>query len=81
MYAKLTEIWRDVLDDDLLEVTPQLSAKDVEGWDSLNHIRLMLTVEKCFNVKLSVSEIAGMQQVADLVALIQASASKVEGKP
>ena len=45
IYERLTEIFRDIFDDDSISVTPELSAKDVDGWDSLAHIRLMLTVE------------------------------------
>jgi acyl carrier protein len=55
-------------------VTPALTAKDVDGWDSLNHIRLILTVEKAFKVKFSTSEIGNLQRVSDLVALIQSRA-------
>jgi acyl carrier protein len=53
-------------------VTPELSAKDVDGWDSLTHIRLMLTVEKYFKIKLSAPEIGKLANVGDLVALIKA---------
>ena len=53
IYERLTEIFRDIFDDDSISLTPELSAKDVDGWDSLTHIRLMLTVEKAFKVKFS----------------------------
>jgi acyl carrier protein len=43
----------------------------VDGWDSLTHIRLMLTVEKAFNIKFSVSEIGKLENVGDLVTLIK----------
>lgn len=56
IYERLTEIFRDIFDDDSISVTPELSAKDVDGWDSLTHIRLMLTVEKAFKIKFSTSE-------------------------
>jgi acyl carrier protein len=44
----------------------------VDGWDSLTHIRLILTVEKAFRVKFSTSEIGKMETVGDLVKLIKA---------
>lgn len=72
IYERLTEIFRDIFDDDSISVTPELSAKDVDGWDSLTHIRLMLTVEKAFKIKFSTSEIGGLKQVSDLVTLIKA---------
>lgn len=72
IYAKLTEMIRDFFDDDAITATPALSAKDVDGWDSLTHIRLMLTVEKAFKVKFSTSEIGRMETVSDLVTIIKA---------
>lgn len=74
IYARLTEIFEDVFDEDSITVTPSLSAKDVDGWDSLTHIRLLLTVEKAFKVKFSTSEIGKLETVGDLVKLIQARA-------
>ena len=44
---------------------------DVDGWDSLTHIRLILTIEKVFKIKFSTSEIGKLENVGDLVALIQ----------
>ena len=43
IYERLAEIFEDVFDEDSIKMTPELSAKDVDGWDSLTHIRLMLT--------------------------------------
>lgn len=72
IYARLAEIFEDVFDDDSIQVTPDLSAKDVDGWDSLSHIRLILTVEKAFKIKFSTSEIGKLENVGDLAALIKA---------
>ena len=72
IYAKLAEIFQDIFDEDSIQLTPELSAKDVDGWDSLTHIRLILTVEKAFKVKFSTSEIGKLENVGDLVALIKA---------
>jgi acyl carrier protein len=71
IYARLTQIFEDVFDEDSIQITPELTAKDVDGWDSLNHIRLILTVEKAFKVKFSTSEIGRLDNVGDLVKLIQ----------
>jgi acyl carrier protein len=72
IYVRLTEIFRDVFDEDSIEVTPELSAKDVDGWDSLTHIRLILTIEKAFKIKFSTSEIGKLENVGDLVMRIKA---------
>jgi acyl carrier protein len=70
IYAQLTPIIREVLDDDAIEVTPGLCARDVDGWDSLSHIRLLLAVEKEFKIKFSTVEIGRLRTVGDLVGLI-----------
>lgn len=74
LYSRLTTIFHDVFDDDSIVVTPELSAKDVDGWDSLTHIRLILTVEKAFFIKFSASELGKLENVAGLVQLIEARA-------
>jgi acyl carrier protein len=71
IYARLAEIFQDVFDDDSIVVNHDLSAKDVDGWDSLTHIRLILTVEKAFKIKFSTSDIGKLEKVGDLVALIK----------
>jgi len=72
IYARLTEIFKDVFDEESIIVCPELSAKDVDGWDSITHIRLLLTVEKAFKIKFSVAEIGKLENVGDLVTLIKA---------
>ena len=71
IYARLAEIFEGVFDEDSIQITPELSAKDVDGWDSLSHIRLLLTVEKAFKIKFSTSEIGKLENVGDLVKLIK----------
>jgi acyl carrier protein len=71
IYARMGDVFQDVFDDDSIRVSPELSAKDVDGWDSLTHIRLILTVQKAFNVKFSTSEIGKLENVGDLVELIK----------
>ena len=72
IYQRLSNIFHDIFDDDSIVVTPALSAQDVDGWDSLTHIRLLLTVEKSFKVKFTTTEINKLENVQGLVKLIQA---------
>ena len=72
IYARLTQIFEDVFDEDSIQLKPETTAKDVDGWDSLTHIRLILTIEKAFKVKFSTSEIGKLENVGDLVKLIVA---------
>jgi acyl carrier protein len=76
----LTQIFRDVFDDDTIVLRPDLSAKDVEGWDSLTHIRLLLTIERQFHIKFTVTEVGELKNVGGLTDLIQAKISKSSTK-
>ena len=67
--AGLTSVFREVFDDDELVLTPDLTANDVDGWDSLAHIRLILSVQKKFGVKFSPIEMNRLKNVGDLIAL------------
>lgn len=71
-FERLTGVLVDVFDDDDLVATPGLSASDVDGWDSLAHVRFMLAVEKAFDVRFSASEISSFKTVGDLARAIQA---------
>jgi acyl carrier protein len=71
IFAKLTELLRDFFDDEDIEATPTLSAKDVDGWDSLAHVRLILAIERAFKVKFSTSEIGRVENVGELAMLIK----------
>ena len=71
IYSRLTGVFNDVFDDETIEITPQLAAKDVDGWDSLTHIRLMLSVEKAFKIRFTTAEVGKLENVGDLVALIR----------
>ena len=68
--ARLTRIFRDIFDDDELELRPDMTADEVDGWDSLRHVRLVLTVEKAFGTRFPASEVANLKNVGELVALI-----------
>lgn len=68
---KLVEIMEDVFDVDDLEYSDSLSAADIEEWDSLSNIRFMVAVEKAFGLRFSNSEIEGLENVGEMVALIE----------
>jgi acyl carrier protein len=72
--ARLTDLLRDILDDDDVTLTPETSARDVPGWDSLANVRFMLAIEGEFGLRLAAAEVARLDNVGDLVALIDARA-------
>ena len=71
IYQKLTAIFRDVFDNDDLVARPDLTADEVPDWDSLSHVRLILTVVREFRTQFSAAEIAELKNVGDLAALLR----------
>lgn len=69
---RINLICRDVFDNSSLVITAQTTALDVEEWDSLTHIQLIVAVEKSFGVKFSSAEIIGFKTVGDMCASVQA---------
>jgi acyl carrier protein len=67
---QLVPIFQDVLDDDSLAIDATTTAQDVDGWDSLAHIRLVVSIEKAFSLRFSAAEISELQNVGDMAALI-----------
>lgn len=74
IFERLNKIFREVFDDDSLQVQPQTSAKDIPDWDSVNHIRLIVSIESEFHVRFAVNEIEELKDVGDLVKLLQTKA-------
>lgn len=70
VYSKLSAVFRSVFDDDIV-LSPDLTAENVEGWDSFTHIRLIVTIQQAFNVKFSAADVGGLKNVGDMVRLIQ----------
>ena len=64
---RVQEVFRDVLDDDEIVLTDQTTADDVDDWDSLSHIQLIVAVEKAFHVKFTSKEILSWKNVGELV--------------
>jgi acyl carrier protein len=61
----------DILDlDDGSMISESTTAKDVRGWDSLHHVRIMLSLEKKFNFRWTDSEISSVEKVGDIVSII-----------
>ena len=66
----LNPIFRDVFDDDELVIKANTSAKDIDGWDSLTHIRLVISIEKDFEIRFTASEISELENVGEMAELI-----------
>lgn len=68
--AELETIFREVFDEDDIVLNSETTADDVDGWDSLTHVGLILTVEKHFGLRFDTTEIANMENVGELAELI-----------
>lgn len=69
--SKLQTVFENVFDDDVA-LSRETTAKDVEGWDSLMHVTLLINVEKAFGIKFSSGEVASLKNVGEMVDLIDA---------
>jgi acyl carrier protein len=67
---RLTEIFREVFDNDSIVVHRETTARDIEGWDSLAHLRLVLAIEGRFALRLPSTKVAGLKNVGDMIDLI-----------
>lgn len=67
IFSKLHEIFMDVFDLDELELTDETSANDIEEWDSLSHIQLIVAIEKAFGIKFTSLEIMKWRNVGEMV--------------
>ena len=68
--SRVQEVFRDELELDDLVLTDETTADDVEEWDSLSHIQLVVALEKAFNIKFTSREILSWDNVGDLVDCI-----------
>ena len=64
--AEVTEIFRDVLNQEALQLQRETTANDVPDWDSLNHIELVVAVEKHFKIKFNFAELQKFRNVGDM---------------
>lgn len=70
IYKELEEIFSDVFFRDGIKLRPEMSAKDVDGWDSVKQIEIILACEERFDLRFSSREIDGLRCVGDLSNLI-----------
>lgn len=67
---KINDVFKEIFDDETLEVDENTTANDVEGWDSLTHINIIASVEKEFNIDFSTKEVISMKNIGDMVDII-----------
>lgn len=70
IFDKLNEVFQDVFDDESIVVSDETTADDIEDWDSLEHINLVVAVEEAFKIKFNMGEVNNMKNVGEMVDII-----------
>ena len=70
VYEKMNEIFRNVFDDDSIELEDDTNADDIEDWDSLEQINLIVAIENEFEMMFDMAEVANLANVGEMVDLI-----------
>jgi acyl carrier protein len=76
IYGQLTNVFHEIFEDQSIVPTPDMKASDVEEWDSLNHINLMVAIEARFNIKFKTAELESLRNVGHLVEIIEKKLTK-----
>lgn len=71
IYDKLNEVFREVFDDEEINLSSEMTADDIEGWDSLSHINLIIAVEMKFETEFTQKEIRSFSNVGEMAACIE----------
>ena len=68
---QLNTIFQTVFDDDDIRITPEMTANDIDGWDSLSHVNLIVAIETIFNIRFNQKELLTFKNVGDLLMCIE----------
>lgn len=75
-HGRLNRVFQEVFDDDEIEITDGTTAADIDEWDSLMHITLVVAIEKEFGIRLNAAEVGKLENVGAMLRLIEAQATK-----
>lgn len=67
---RLTDVFRDIFDDDSIVITEKTTANDIDDWDSIEHINLIGAVEEEFSMRFKMREVSGMKNVGEMINII-----------
>lgn len=64
--AELNVVFKDILENDAIEISRETTADDIEEWDSLSHIQLIVAIEKHFKIRFTTAEITSYKNVGEM---------------
>lgn len=76
LYDRLNRVFQEVFEDDDIKITNDTTANDIEGWDSLMQITLVVAIEKEFSIRLNAAEVGKLENVGAMLKLIEAKITK-----
>ena len=76
IWNELNSVFQDVFDDNKLQISHEMTAADIDAWDSVNHISLVIAIEDHFHVRLSTAEVAQLKNVGEMASLLERLLSK-----
>jgi acyl carrier protein len=76
MLAELTPIFHEVFDDDSIIISRQTTANDIDAWDSLSHMNMVMAVEVKFGIRFALGELQSLKNVGDLIDLTEKKLAK-----
>lgn len=77
VFKELTAVFHDVFDDDSIVLSPEMTANDIDGWDSQTHVMLTVAAEQRFGIKFKTAELESLRNVGHFAQVIS---TKLEGR-
>ncbi len=73
---EVATIFKELLDDETLAITPEFSRDDNPAWDSMTHLNIIFALEMKFGIKFGVADVEAIRSVADIIRLVQEKTSR-----
>ena len=71
VFEKVKDIFRDIFDDETLVIDDSTNANDIEEWDSLEQINILVAIQREFNIKFSIGDVEGLKDVGQTISLVE----------
>jgi len=76
VFETMQQIYRDIFDDEELQITREMTNIDIEEWDSLTHINIIASCESAFKIKFDIEEIVSIRNIGDIIDIVEKKLTK-----